>query len=140
MAAENHDSTDFTITELRIGGATGASSVQEAKLVVEERDETDQFFDAAVTDRDDNPIRVYYNGVWLVPEADVDAANARAAAAERERDALMQTARDVIAWDDKASGNYKGAWEIVADADKLNALNALLYPVTAQPVDGSAAE
>ena len=64
---------------------------------------------------------------------DLEAANARAAQAERERDALIKAARDVIAWDDKSSGNYKGAWEIVADADKLNALNALLYP--AQPAD-----
>lgn len=62
---------------------------------------------------------------------DLDAANTARAQAERERDALLQAARDVIAWDDKSSGNYKGVWEIVADADKLNALNALLYPANA---------
>lgn len=74
--------------------------------------------------------------------ADVDAANARAAAAERERDALMQAARDVVGEFDNAPDDYSGAWEVVPSAESLNALYALLYPstVAAQPADGSAAE
>ena len=74
--------------------------------------------------------------------ADVDAANARAAAAEADRDAAVKTLHEIADTleDDSLDRNERNNYSLDAYEKwaKSVALNSL--PVTAQPADGSAVE
>lgn len=53
------------VRELRTQGGTCADSIQDALDFIKGCEDEHGSFDAVITDANNNPVRIYYGGVWF---------------------------------------------------------------------------
>lgn len=102
--AHGNDTTDYSITEIHPEWRVYADTLDDAHKFLQERVDEDPDFDGAIINNDTGKaIFAYLYNARLVAEteldalrADVAAANERADAAERERDAALESLRLIV--------------------------------------------